>query len=86
MNRKMQAELPNPGVDRWWRITHNPKSRTNPIVVTLMECLVTGRRAMSAAIGYEWTVADPKRCAEAAEVVLARVSAYKEVVGEYNVG
>jgi hypothetical protein len=63
---------------------HEPKSRTKPIRVELMESFSGNRRALSRVLGYELTIADPERVAEAAEDVLARVADYPKVVGSYG--
>lgn len=77
--------LPKAGTDRWWKITHNPKSRTNPITIQLMEQMTPGRKALSRVIGFEYTTASWKALSEAAETVLARVGDYDKVVGDYQV-
>lgn len=77
--------LPEAGADRWWKITHNPKSRTNPITIQLMEHYTPGRTALSRPIGYEYTTASWKALADAAELILARAGDYAKVVGEYQV-
>lgn len=79
------SDLPDAGPDRFWRVDHNPKSRTNPITIRLMECMTPGRAALSRTIGFEYTVASAKALREAAETVLARVGDYDKVVGDYQV-
>ena len=79
------TDLPPAGEGRWWRVTHNAKSRTNPIVIQLMESMTPGRTALSRPIGFEYTVASAKALREAAETVLARVGDYDKVVGDYQV-
>lgn len=55
------------------------------ITVTLMEYVASGKRhALSTALAFEVTVADPKQVAKAAELVLARVGDYEKVVGNYG--
>jgi hypothetical protein len=80
-----EKDLPKAGSGRWWEISHNPKSRTNPITIRLMEQQVPGRKALSRAIGFEYTTASWKALAEAAELVLARTGDYAKVVGDYQV-
>lgn len=77
--------LPEAGTDRWWRITHNPKSRTQPITITLMEQMTPGRKALSRAIGFEYATASWKDLAEKADLVLARVGDYAKVIGDYQI-
>jgi hypothetical protein len=83
-NPETAALLPPAGEGRWWLVEHNPKSRTNPITVKLMESMSGNRRALSRPIGYEYTIADAKQVAKAAEVILARVGDYVKVVGSYG--
>lgn len=78
------SALPAAGSGRWWKITHNPKSRTNPITIQLMEMYTPGRKGLSRAIGFEYTTASWKALAEAAEMVLARAGDYEKVVGDYQ--
>lgn len=78
-------DLPDAGEGRFWRITHNPKSRTNPITIQLMEQMTPGRAALSRVIGFDYTTASWKALSEAAEAVLARVGDYDKVVGDYQV-
>lgn len=78
------SALPQAGEGRFWEVTHNPKSRTNPITIKLMEQMTPGRTALSRAIGFEYTTASWKALAEAAELVLARAGDYAKVVGTYQ--
>lgn len=78
-------DLPTAGEGRWWKISHNPKSRTNPITIQLMECMTPGREALSRIIGFEYTTASWKALSEAADLVLARVGDYDKVVGSYQI-
>ena len=78
--------LPDPGEDRWWRVGLNPKSRTNPVVISLMECFSPGRKAMSKPLLGEYCTANEKDLREAAEKILARIADYKIFVGDYGVG
>lgn len=78
------SQLPKAGEGRWWEIRHNPKSRTNPITIRLMEQMVPGRTALSRAIGFEYSTASWKDLAEKAELVLARVGDYAKVIGDYQ--
>lgn len=80
----MSDALPQAGKDRWWRITHNAKSRVNPITITLMESVVPGRKALSRPIGFDHTIASWKALAETADLVLARVGDYAKVIGDYQ--
>lgn len=79
-----EHDLPKAGPGRFWEITHNPKSRTNPITIRLMEQHTPGRRGLSRAIGFEYTTASWKALSEAADLVLARVGDYDKVVGDYQ--
>lgn len=78
-------DLPQAGEGRWWKVTHNAKSRTNPITIQLMECYTPGREALSKVIGFEYTTASWKALADAADLVLARVGDYDKVIGNYQV-
>lgn len=91
MSDMMAKLLPDPGAGRWWKVTHNPKSRTSPIVVTLMEPIeqrpsptALRSRPLGRAIGFEWAIASPEKVALAAQIVLERVGDYTLVVGEYG--
>lgn len=77
--------LPEACEGRWWEIRHNPKSRTQPITIRLMEQWTPGRKALSRAIGFEYSTASWKDLAEKAELVLARVGDYAKVVGDYQI-
>lgn len=79
------SDLPDAGEDRWWRITLNPKSRTQPITITLMEQMTPGRKALSRAIGFEYSTASWEDLAEKADLVLARVGGYIKVIGDYQI-
>lgn len=76
--------LPDPGPERWWRITHRPAQRQAPIRVELMEHVVPGRKPLSTVIGYENTIAAVKSIAQTADLILTRVGDYAKVVGEYG--
>lgn len=77
--------MPEPGVDRFWKVSHQPRNRANPMRVELRESIVPGRTNMSTLVGYENTVASAKAIAEAANLVLTRVGDYHRLVGEYGV-
>ncbi len=79
-----EEDLPQAGPGRWWEITHNPKSRTQPITIRLMEQHVPGRKGLSRPIGFEYATASWKDLTEKAELVLARVADYDKVVGDYQ--
>lgn len=79
------ASLPVAGHGRWWRVTHNPKSRVNPITIELKESMTPGRKGLSRTIGFEYTTASWKALSEAADLVLARVGDYDKVVGDYQI-
>lgn len=82
----LTARLPvQPEGQRFWRITHNPKSRVNPIRLDFMECQVPGKAGLSRSIGFELTIASPKALATAAELIEARVGDYDKVVGDYGI-
>lgn len=78
-------DLPQAGEGRWWNVSHNPKSRTNPITIQLMESMTPGRQSLSRVIGFEYTTASWKALSAAADLVLARVGDYDKVVGAYQV-
>lgn len=84
-NFEMAAALPSPGKGRWWKVELVRNIQRNPIKITLMEEVVPGRRALSTPLGFERTIATPKKVAEAAELVLAKVGDYEKVIGEYPV-
>lgn len=73
----------DPGVDRWWKVELVKNVSTKPIKVTLMQCVVPGRRALSEPIGFTRTIASPEKIREAADLVLAMVGEYESVIGEY---
>ena len=84
LREELAANLPSAGEDRWWQVKHNPKSRTKPIVLNLMESVTPGHKAMSRIIGFEFGIASVKDLTEKAELVLARVSDYDKIVGSYG--
>lgn len=84
INEETAASLPEPGDGRWWKVERTTKYRTTPIVVTLMESMSGRRRGLSKALAFELTIADPRRIADAAGLVLARVGDYEKVIGEYG--
>ena len=76
--------LPNPGEGRKWVCIHNPKSRTNPLTLQLVERFARGRRGASTVIGFEYATADRKDLENKANDVLDRVGDYDKFVGEYD--
>lgn len=84
VNHETAAVMPTVGSDRWWRVTHRPNQRKEPIRVELMESLVPGRKKLSRVIGWDNCVASPKAVSECADGILTRVGAYLMVVGEYG--
>ena len=86
LNTKTADALPNAGHGYWFRITldRREKSRKLPILVELMECHSGNRRAMSRPLSSENTIASPKEVAQAAELLLARVIDYMQLVGDYQ--
>lgn len=83
-DRLGSASLPEAGEGRFWRVEHNPKSRTNPITVKLMEYVVPGRTVLSRQIGFDYTIASWKAVSETAELILAKVGDYAKVIGDYQ--
>ena len=76
-------DLPDPGENRFWRITFNPKSRTNPMVIQLFESFRPGS-PVGQVIGFEYAMANKKDLREKAELVLVRAADYKLMVGDYG--
>lgn len=78
-----RADFPDVGERRFFEVTHNPKSRLNPITVTLREAVVSGhhRVGMSRILGFDYTVADKEQIIETAKLINARVSNVDAVVG-----
>jgi hypothetical protein len=78
--------LPDVGESRFWRITHEPRSRKTPVKVTLMQYLPgTGTKPSFAhPLGYENTVAVPEEIYLAAETVQVRCERIDEVVGDHG--
>lgn len=77
--------LPDVGERRFWEVTHNPKSISKPVTVTLRESIVGGKRVtgMSRILGHDTTVADPEQIIATAKLIDARVGRIDEVVGIY---
>lgn len=78
------TDLPAAGTDRWWRVTHNAKSRVNPITLQLMENQVPGKPGLAKVIGFDYTIASTKALKATAEIIQARVGDYDKVVGDYQ--
>jgi len=74
----------DPGEGRWWKVELVKNAATKPIKVTLMESFRPGLTALSEAIGHTRTNASPQAVREAADLVLAQVGSYAEVIGEYG--
>lgn len=83
-NAETAKLLPAAGEGRWWKVETNTRQRQNPITVTLMESYSGSKRALSKALASEYTIADPKRVAETASIILARIGDYAKVVGLYG--
>lgn len=79
------AFLPDPGEGRIWRVTHNAKSRTNPMVIQLVERFARGRRGPSAVIGFDYATANETDLKNKALDILERVGDYAKFVGDYEV-
>lgn len=84
MNNDNLAFLPDPGPGRKWVVDLNPKSRTQPIVIKLVERFKRGARGASTIIGTEYATANEKDLLNKAQDVLDRVGDYERFVGEYD--
>lgn len=78
------ADLPDPGEGRYWKILFNPKSRTNPMVIQLIESFRPGS-PVGPVIGFDYAMANKKDLRDKAELILVRAADYKLMVGEYGI-
>lgn len=83
-NNDALSFLPDPGAGRLWRVSHNAKSRTQPMVLQLIERYARGRKGPTSIIGFEYATANEKDLANKAEEVLERVKDYDKFVGDYD--
>jgi hypothetical protein len=85
MSALSREAMPPVGERRFWEVTHNPKSISKPVTVTLRETIVSGKRlvGMSRILGHDTTVADPEQIIATAKLIEARVGRIDEVVGVY---
>ena len=83
-NNENLAFLPDPGHGRKWTVDLNPKSRTQPMVIKLIERFRRGARGATSTIGFEYATADQKDLANKAQGILDRVGNYAKYVGEYD--
>ncbi len=79
------ADEVDPGAERVWAITHQPKNQAKPVRLELREYIVertsTTPASMTKLLGFVNTIADRKVLAEDAALLLARVGRVDEFVG-----
>lgn len=79
------ADEVDPGAERVWAITHQPKNQTKPVRLELREYIVertaTTPTSLTRVLGFVNTIADRKVLAEDAALLLARVGRVDEFVG-----
>lgn len=79
------ADEVDPGAERVWAITHQPKNQSKPVRLELREFVVdrteTTPQSMTRIIGSINTIADRKTLTEDAALLLARVGRVDEFVG-----
>jgi hypothetical protein len=75
----------DPGEGRWWKVELVKNVASKPIKITLMQSFTPGRTALSEAIGHTRTNASPEAVREAADLVLAQVGDYANVIGQYGI-
>lgn len=84
------AEEIDPGNDRVWAITHQPKNQSKPVRLELREFTVertaTTPQSLTRLLGFVNTIADRKVLAEDAALLLARVGRVDEFVGVHERG
>jgi len=77
-------DLPDPGEDRYWIVTHQPRSRTTPVKIELRRQLHgTKSPKFTELLGYENTIANHEKIVEAMQLVLDRVGDVDRFVGVY---
>lgn len=79
------ADEVDPGAERVWAITHQPKNQTKPVRLELREYIVertaTTPTSLTRVLGFVNTIADRKVLSEDAALLLARVGRVDEFVG-----
>lgn len=84
------ADEVDPGTERVWAITHQPKNQTKPVRLELREYIVertaTTPTSLTRVLGFVNTIADRKVLAEDAALLLARVGRVDEFVGVHERG
>ena len=84
------ADEVNPGRDRVWVVSHQPKNQTKPVRLELREFTVertaTTPASLTRIVGSINTIADRKALAEDAALLLARVGRVDEFVGVHERG
>lgn len=84
------ADEVDPGAERVWAITHQPKNQTKPVRLELREYVVertaTTPTSLTRVLGFVNTIADRKVLAEDAALLLARVGRVDEFVGVHERG
>lgn len=82
------ADEVDPGAERVWAITHQPKNQTKPVRLELREYIVertsTTPASMTKLLGFVNTIADRKVLTEDAALLLARVGRVDEFVGVHE--
>lgn len=82
------ADEVDPGAERVWAITHQPKNQTKPVRLELREYIVertaTTPTSLTRVLGFVNTIADRKVLAEDAALLLARVGRVDEFVGVHE--
>lgn len=82
------ADEVDPGMERVWAITHQPKNQTKPVRLELREYIVertaTTPTSLTRVLGFVNTIADRKVLAEDAALLLARVGRVDEFVGVHE--
>lgn len=89
MSKKFNlADEVDPGADRVWAITHQPKNQSKPVRLELREFVVdrtaTTPKSLTRLLGSVNTIADRKTLTEDAALLLARVGRVDEFVGVHE--
>lgn len=90
MSKFNLAEEVDPGKDRVWAISHQPKNQSKPVRLELREFVVERTKttpvSMTRIVGSINTIADRKALADDAALLLARVGRVDEFVGIHGRG
>ena len=82
------ADEVDPGQDRVWAVSHQPKNQAKPVRLELREFTVertaTTPQSLTRIVGSINTIADRKKLVEDAALLLARVGRVDEFVGVHE--